>query len=101
MMNSPEPTEATTGFYAIDDRPRWKIILCRLFSHHPMLPDLPDWAKDGLVTTVRINFSFRDRLLVLLTGNASVRAWSACENPPGRVETDSHAMADRPKFLDT
>ena len=94
------PVAAATACYALDERPWWKRKLCRFFGHHPMLPDLPEWAKDGIVVNVRINFSLRDRLMIALTGNASVRSWTACENPPGRVETTSHAMADRPGFLE-
>lgn len=64
-----------------------------------MPPELPEWAKDGIVINTRINFSFLDRLQILIHGNVSVQSWTACEVPPGRVETNSHAMPDRPGFL--
>jgi len=87
------------AFAATDQRPWWKRRLCRLFPHHPMLPELPEWAKDGIVVNTRINFSFVERLQILLHGNVSVQSWTACEELPGRVETNSHAMPARPNFL--
>ena len=91
--------EPVTACYAPDERPWWKRKLCRLFGHHPMLSELPEWAKDGIVIDTHINFSFLDRLQILLHGNVSVRTWTAVENAPGRAETSSHAMPARPRFL--
>jgi hypothetical protein len=112
MKNNTMPTEGessektlalaglpATACYALDRRPWWKRRLCRFFDHHPMLPELPEWAKDGIVVNTRINFSMWDRLLILVTGNVSVQSWTACENLPGRVETWSHAMPKPPESL--
>lgn len=95
-----KPVADATACYALDDRQWWKRKLCRFFGHHPIQPDLPEWAKDGIVVNVRINFSLRDRFIIALTGNASVRSWVLCENYPGRIEATSHAMADRPGFIE-
>lgn len=78
---------------AMDERPAWKRFASRFFQNHPSSPDIPEWAKDGITTHVEVNFSWKDRLRILLTGNVSVRIWTACENPPGRLETQSHAIA--------
>lgn len=90
----------TNCYFLKDARPLWERVICRIFGCHPSFPDPPKWANDVLVTHVRINFSIKDRLLIALTGNASVKSWTACENRPGRVETGSHAMAAHPKFLE-
>ena len=90
---------ASAACYALDPRPWWKRLADRLFpSWHGMLPDLPEWAKDGIVIETRVNFSFVDRLRILLTGNLSVKTWTACQQPPGRVETQSSAKPTAPNW---
>lgn len=78
---------------APDPRPWWKRKVSRFFRWHSEAPDLPEWAKDGIYTHTSINFSFADRVRILLTGNVSVRSFTACENPPGRLETKTSAVA--------
>lgn len=94
-----ELTEYACDGYALDPRPWWKRLADRCFpSWHGMLPDLPEWAEDGIVIETRVNFSFVDRLRILLTGNLSVKTWTACENFPGRVETQSSAKPTAPNW---
>lgn len=90
----PCPVLPAATCYALTPHPLWKRILIRFFiGWHPPMPDLPPWAKDGLITCVSVNFCWRDRLRILLTGNVSVKSYTFCENPPGRVETQSSAIA--------
>lgn len=94
-INTAEPPATINhgGCFAPDPRPAWKRLVSRFFHWHPYSPDLPEWAKDGITTHVAVNFCWKDRIRILLTGNVSVRTWTACENPPGRVETQSSAIA--------
>ena len=87
------PESASSNCYALEPRPWWKRFCSRFFHWHPLAPELPAWAKDGIVVHTSVNFCWKDRLRILLTGNVSVRTWTACENLPGRVETKSSAVA--------
>lgn len=91
------PSDASTC-YALDRRPWWKRAINRLFKWHDGTPDLPEWAKDGLMVETNVEWSFVDRIRILLTGNTSIRTWTACENPPGRVVSLSSAVARPPKW---
>lgn len=50
-------------------------------------PEWPDWAKDQVVVQVDVQFDWRDRLRLLLSGKLwlTVRTWT--EVPPGRVDS--------------
>lgn len=85
--------DQSSGVFGMDPRPWWKRFASRFFHWHSPTPDLPEWAKDGIMTQVAVKFCWKDRLRILLTGNASIRSWTACENPPGRVETTSSAVS--------
>lgn len=72
------------------ERAPWRVRLIRKFvGVTPVNHDLPEWAKDGIMVRTHVKFSLRDRIIVALTGNIIIRSWTACENPPGRVETTS------------
>jgi hypothetical protein len=87
-------TAADGACFAPDPRPWWKRVVGRFFrGWHGETPQLPEWAQDGLMVNTEVNFCFADRFRILLTGNVCVRTWTACENPPGRVETQSSAIA--------
>lgn len=79
---------------------RWKLALRKLFRSHPVAPELPKWAADGVITTTLIEFPLKDRLMAALTGRISVRTYTACQKISGRVDTTSHAMPAPPQFLD-
>lgn len=88
-MDSQTNTENTACFAQLC-WPWWKRAVCKLFpAWHGFAPELPEWAKDGVVTITEVRFSIVDRLRILVTGNLSVKTWTACENLPGRVLTTS------------
>ncbi len=48
---------------------------------------LPEPYRDGITTTVEINFGLRDRIKLLFGQIATVHIETLCEFPPGKVET--------------
>lgn len=85
------------GCMMADLRPWWKIKIARLFQWHSPTPDLPEWAKDGIVIQIETKFSIIDRIKLLFTGRLSVRAFVACENPPGRTGTEASVLVQPPE----
>jgi hypothetical protein len=59
----------------------------------------PLWAKDGLTTWTRIQFSWRDRLRILFGGPVEVEVFTATEGELGRTETASCCRVHSPGFL--
>lgn len=86
----------TENVMAFNKQPKWKMFINKFFKWHNISPELPDWAKDGIVTTVCVDLSFKDRLVILLTGRCSIRLYSACENIPGKVETNYTSFISLP-----
>lgn len=46
----------------------------------------PDWAKDAVVSDVRIHFDWKDRLLILLGRPVTVTTKAHTEHVAGRTE---------------
>lgn len=87
------PQEPENGCQAAPPLPWWQRQVQRFFAHHEPMPDLPSWAKDGVYTHVDVDWDWKDRLRILITGKSSIRAMLACEEPPGRVQPFVSAIA--------
>jgi hypothetical protein len=57
------------------------------FWKEPSLPKLPEWSKEGIVSTLDFSFCFKDRLKILFRKNIRIKNYVACENNPGRIES--------------
>lgn len=80
--------------------PWWKKLLRKPFlGWHPYSPDLPQWAKDGIMVDVSVHLSFIDHLRVLCFGKVHVRSWISCEQSPLRTETKSSAVVTYPDWM--
>lgn len=58
-------------------------------------PEVPGWAKDQISTHVDVRLSWRDRFLLLLTGEFSVHTRTNTEREPGRCESVSRFYPKR------
>lgn len=61
------------------------------------MSQLPAWAQDALITTVRVRLDWRDRLRVLFGQTLELRIETACETKPGRVESETTVSVYRPR----
>ena len=83
-----------------DPRPWWKRKLAQLWPmNHEPLPDLPEWATDGIVVQLKTEFSFLDRLRILLSGRVKYRVLVACEFPPGQTSAQTQTETRPPEIL--
>lgn len=89
----------TEGCFVLEKQPLIKRIVNRFFEWHNTTSELPSWAKDGVVIVVDIDLSIKDRILILLTGRASLKTWTACENIPGRISTELTSFKVRPNKI--
>jgi hypothetical protein len=79
--------------YFVDTPWTWRERLrFKLFpSRHCSLPEAPVTYLDCVVSTTRAEFSFLDRLRILLTGKCVVQTKTVCQNVVGETRTSSVA----------
>ncbi len=58
---------------------------------------LPEWAKDGIYTSVRIKIDWRDRIRIALGYDIDVYIDTACENVIGRAESSTQIQLVSPR----
>lgn len=97
-MNEPTlPPENSAMCYQSQRRERlgW-----RLFPNaHCFSPDL-EGGRDGIVSRVRCELSFMDRLRLLISGRIEVWVKTTTENEVGRHATNSSISVRPPDWLD-
>lgn len=60
--------------------------LCKDIFNPPPLPTLPEWARDGIINSIELNFNFIDRIKILIHGTIKIKSHLAIQNLPGIVE---------------
>lgn len=88
MTKTPQPQNLSQEI----KRTAFQALLHRMYPQRAVgMPALPGGLKmkDGIVVITEINVSLKDRIRILLSGRAEVRALTACQNPPGQVATTS------------
>lgn len=50
------------------------------------LPTLPEWARDGIINNMELDFNFIDRIKILIHGTIKIKSHLAIQNLPGIVE---------------
>lgn len=56
------------------------------------------WANDVIVIRTNVEFSFLDRIRILISGRARLETMTNCEIRPGRVETTAAVFALPPRL---
>ena len=93
-MNEPQ---ATAQIYVptLMEKIGWKLFPSKI----PDDPDPESKARDMIVTRTTINFSFADRLRILVSGRVEVESRTATENEIGGHRTTACSSVRPPKLL--